>query len=164
MSTAGRVAVPPTATSYQLAPGRSRNMRAIKRTNTKPEIRLRSALHKSGLRFRKDFGLRVGGHLVRPDFVFTKHKIAVFVVGCFWHSWPTHGRTPRVNTGYWHPKLLRTVMRDREQCQLLEAAGWHTIRIWEHVPVDDAVGVVLTAMTRTTKSIHRFARADGGQQ
>ena len=144
--------VVPSAPAYQLTPGRARNMRAVKRSDTKPEIRLRSALHKSGLRFRKDFGIRVDKHLVRPDIVFTKLKIAVFVDGCFWHSCPAHGRIPGVRTEYWSPKLHRTAERDREQNRLLEAAGWQAIRIWEHVDVDDAVAVVLDAMNaRATK-------------
>ncbi|WP_269088223.1 very short patch repair endonuclease [Prescottella equi] len=145
MSGDGPVEVSTPGTAYQLTPGRSRNMRAVKRSGTKPEIRLRSALHKAGLRFRKDFRIRVNGRLVRPDIVFTKLKIAVFVDGCFWHSCPIHGREPRVNTEYWSRKLLRTAQRDREQSQLLEAAGWQAIRIWEHVDVEDAAAVVVTA-------------------
>ncbi|HLI36873.1 MAG TPA: very short patch repair endonuclease, partial [Streptosporangiaceae bacterium] len=67
--------------------GRSANMRAIRRTGTKPEIALRRALHKMGYRYRKDYRLDLaGGRRVRPDIVFTARKVAVFVDGCFWHA------------------------------------------------------------------------------
>jgi DNA mismatch endonuclease (patch repair protein) len=131
--------VPPT-------PGRARNMRAIRRTDTKPEIALRSALHRRGLRFRKDYRLLVAGVYVRPDIVFTRHRVAVFVDGCFWHACPTHGRPPAVNTGYWGPKLRRTMDRDARATSLLTEAGWRVVRIWEHQPVSEAVGAVVETL------------------
>lgn len=146
MATDGPVNASMPAAGYQLTAGRSRNMRAVKRSDTKPEIRLRSALHRTGLRFRKDFGLRVNGRLVRPDIVFTKRKVAVFVDGCFWHSCPEHGRNPGVNKEYWSPKLSRNAERDLEQTRLLESAGWRVVRLWEHVPLDDAIATVTTAL------------------
>jgi len=100
-------------------PGRSRNMAAIRRQDTKPEVELRSALHRSGYRFRKDHPIRAGGKLIRPDIVFTKHKVAIFVDGCFWHSCPIHGRKPIKNEKYWSPKLEGNALRDREQTAAL---------------------------------------------
>ncbi len=77
-------------------------MRAIKRAGTKPEIALRSALHRLGYRYRKDHRLDLAeGLRVRPDIVFTARKVAVFVDGCFWHACPEHGRQPAVNEWYW---------------------------------------------------------------
>src|SRR5258708_12960495 len=94
--------------------GRSANMRAIRRTDTKPELALRRALHAMGYRFRKDYRLDLdGGRRVRPDIAFTARRVAVFVDGCFWHACPDHGSRPAVNQGYWTPKLLRNVERDR---------------------------------------------------
>jgi DNA mismatch endonuclease, patch repair protein len=61
---------------------------------------------------------------VRPDVVFTRVKVAVFVDSCFWHSCPEHGRRPTANEWYWEPKLRRTVERDRQADAALEAAGW----------------------------------------
>jgi len=122
-------------------------MQAIRRADTKPEIRLRSALHALGFRYRKDFPIRIDGRLIRPDIVFTRRKIVVFVDGCFWHSCPEHGRNPAVNERYWSPKLRRNAERDREQTRLLESAGWRVLRIWEHVPLDDAVATVTTSLT-----------------
>ena len=80
-------------------------MRAIRRAGTKPEIALRSALHRLGYRYRKDHRLDLAdGVRVRPDIVFTARKVAVFVDGCFWHACPAHGREPAVNEWYWAPE------------------------------------------------------------
>jgi DNA mismatch endonuclease, patch repair protein len=117
---------------YRTSPGRSRNMAAIRRNDTKPELAVRSALHGRGYRFRKDFRLDVGGLRPRPDVVFTRHKVAVFIDGCFWHACPEHSASPRNNTAYWGPKLRGNVERDRRYDQALESAGWITIRAWEH--------------------------------
>ena len=84
-------------------------MRAIRRVDTKPELALRSALHRRGYRFRKDYRLDLdAGARVRPDIAFTARRVAVFVDGCFWHACPEHGRDPAVNEWYWAPKLRRT--------------------------------------------------------
>lgn len=79
---------------------------------------------------------------MRPDLVFPRRRVAVFVDGCFWHVCPEHGREPTRNEWYWTPKLRRNVERDRAADAALEAAGWRVIRIWEHVPVEEAAAVV----------------------
>jgi DNA mismatch endonuclease, patch repair protein len=107
-------------------------MAGIRSRDTKPEMALRSALHRLGYRFRKDYAIRVDGKLIRPDIAFTKRRIAIFVDGCFWHCCPEHGRQPQVNGEYWSPKLRRNVARDSEQTRALEAAGWIVVRFWEH--------------------------------
>nr|WP_245866319.1 DNA mismatch endonuclease Vsr [Prauserella marina] len=78
--------------------------------------------------------------------VFTARKIAVFVDGCFWHACPEHGRQPTTNDWYWTPKLRRNVERDRRADEVLVAAGWVVIRIWEHEPLDTAFKRVTTAI------------------
>jgi DNA mismatch endonuclease (patch repair protein) len=103
-----------------------------RRTDTKPEVALRSALHAAGLRFRKDYRLDLGGVRFRPDVVFTRAKVAVFIDGCFWHSCPIHGTRPARNADYWLPKLARNVERDREQDTALAAHDWLSMRAWEH--------------------------------
>ena len=113
-------------------------MQANRRRDTEPELALRSALHRAGYRFRRDLSLKVGGMRVRPDIVFTRHKVAVFVDGCFWHCCPEHGRQPSVNGWYWSPKLERNRVRDLRNTEVLEAAGWRVIRIWEHEDIADA--------------------------
>lgn len=119
-----------------------------RRTGTKPEAALRSALHAAGCRFRKDFRLDLGVVRPRPDVVFTRVKVAVFVDGCYWHSCPLHGTQPKANAEYWTPKLARNVERDREHDHALRAAGWTVVRIWEHVPVAEAVEIVTAALKK----------------
>lgn len=126
-------------------------MAAIRRTDTKPEIVLRRALHARGKRYRKDFPIRTGGKLIRPDIAFTRLRIAVFVDGCFWHSCPKHGQRPKNNTEYWSPKLARNVERDRLQTALLQDAGWTVIRFWEHESTDDMVSVVVRTIRMAEK-------------
>jgi DNA mismatch endonuclease, patch repair protein len=129
------------------SPGRSANMRAIRRTDTKPEIVLRQALHKLGYRYRKDYRLDLEtGRRVRPDIAFTARRVAIFVDGCFWHACPEHGRNPAVNDWYWSPKLRKNVERDRAADEMLAAAGWSVVRIWEHESLDAAVAAVVAAV------------------
>lgn len=110
----------------------SRIGRANRRADTTPEVLLRSALHRQGLRFRKDHLVRAAGVRVRPDVVFTRSKIAVFVDGCFWHQCPEHSSTPNRNPDYWIPKLQANVGRDRRVDAALGEEGWVVVRIWEH--------------------------------
>lgn len=117
-----------------------------RRVDTKPEIALRSALHRAGLRFRKDYRLDLDSTRVKPDIVFTRAKVAVFVDGCFWHCCPEHGTQPSRNVDYWLPKLRRNVERDGEQDAALTADGWRVIRVWEHVPIEQAVARVTRAV------------------
>jgi DNA mismatch endonuclease, patch repair protein len=127
--------------------GRAANMRAIRRTDTKPEIALRRALHRQGYRFRKDYRLDLAdGKRVRPDIAFTARRVAVFVDGCFWHACPEHGSRPANNVWYWEPKLRKNVERDRAADAALSAAGWDVVRVWEHEPIDAAVKAVLAAL------------------
>jgi DNA mismatch endonuclease (patch repair protein) len=122
-------------------------MRAIRRTGTKPELALRSALHRQGYRFRKDYRLDLAdGARVRPDIAFTARRVAVFVDGCFWHVCPEHGRDPAVNEWYWAPKLRRNIERDRAADAALAAAGWQVVRVWEHEPLDAAIAAVVTVL------------------
>jgi DNA mismatch endonuclease (patch repair protein) len=126
--------------------GRTANMKANRRTDTKPELRLRSALHALGYRYRKDHRLDLPLRRVRPDIAFTSRKVAVFVDGCFWHACPEHGSKPKNNEWYWSPKLARNVERDREADNALADAGWTVVRLWEHVPVEDAIAAVVQAV------------------
>jgi DNA mismatch endonuclease, patch repair protein len=69
---------------------------------------------------------------VRPDFVFAKRRVAVFVDGCFWHGCPQHATHPRGNAGFWKDKLGRNRWRDLEVNATLRRTGWRVLRIWEH--------------------------------
>ncbi|MDC7120266.1 very short patch repair endonuclease [Cellulomonas fimi] len=126
--------------------GRSRNMRAIRRSNTKPELAVRRLLHAAGYRYRVDLRLDLPGARVRPDIVFTRRKVAVFIDSCFFHCCPIHGRVPAANTGYWQPKLGRNVERDRLADEALRAAGWTVVRAWSHELPDDVVERVVAVL------------------
>jgi DNA mismatch endonuclease (patch repair protein) len=132
---------------YATSPGRSRNMAANRRTDTKPEIAVRSALHRRGHRFRKDHRISLGGVTPRPDIVFTRAKVAVFIDGCFWHACAQHSRPPRQNTAYWGPKLQGNIDRDARHDRVLHDAGWMVLRIWEHEPVKTAVERIEICLT-----------------
>jgi DNA mismatch endonuclease (patch repair protein) len=121
-------------------------MRANPRRDTRPESQLRSLLHAQGYRFRKDLPIQVAGGRVRPDIVFTRRRLAVFVDGCFWHRCPLHGTSPRANQWYWGPKLDRNVERDRWADERLHAVGWTVLRIWEHEDPAAAAAQVARAL------------------
>lgn len=123
-------------------------MRANHRTDTKPEIAVRSAVHALGLRFRKDHPIRLAGRVVRPDIVFTRHKLAVFIDGCFWHCCPEHGNVPAANGDYWRPKLERNVARDRAIDETLATSGWTVLRAWEHEEAGDVAAKIAAAIDR----------------
>jgi len=69
---------------------------------------------------------------VRPDFVFRRARVAVFVDGCFWHGCPRHGTKPKGNAAFWRKKLSGNRTRDALVNRALRRAGWRVIRIWEH--------------------------------
>lgn len=125
-------------------------MKGNRKVGSKPETQLRSLLHGLGYRFRKNFSIHAGELRVKPDVVFTKKRLAVFVDGCFWHRCPIHGTEPSVNTSYWEPKLTRNVDRDRRVDEALSGAGWRVIRIWEHEPVDEAALAIANALGAET--------------
>ncbi|MGH3673817.1 MAG: very short patch repair endonuclease [Pseudonocardiaceae bacterium] len=102
--------------------------------DTVPELMLRRALHARGLRFRK--GLR--GLPGRPDIVFPRARLAIFVDGCFWHRCPQHRSMPKNNGAWWDAKLQANVERDRRQDAALRDAAWTVLRVWEHEDVDVA--------------------------
>ena len=106
---------------------RSKIMSRIRSKNTSPEQTLRKELWKRGLRYRVHY--EIPG---RPDIVFPKQKVAIFVDGCFWHMCPSCFSMPKSNLDYWEPKLKRNIMRDKRINAMLEKQGWKVIRIWEH--------------------------------
>ena len=127
---------------------RSYNMSRIRSRDTKPELRLRQHLWRAGLR-----GYRLHVKLPgKPDLVFGRRRVAVFVDGCFWHGCPKcgDGRAPLTNTSYWGMKRLVNQERDRRQSRELRAKGWKVVRIWEH-----------EVMRNPERCVARIARALG---
>ena len=136
------------------SPAATKTMRSNRRSDTKPEVSLRSLLHRSGLRFRKDYHIRLsGGKAVHADIAFTRLRMAVFVDGCFWHCCPDHGTIPKSNREYWVPKLKQNVDRDRTIDRELPAAGWRVLRFWEHVDLEEAKVAVLSALDQSEHQI-----------
>ena len=117
---------------------RSWNMGRIKSKNTKPELILRSLLHKAGYRFRLNGKvskkLYFKGSLPgKPDIVLAKYKTVIFVHGCFWHRHKNckNATTPKTNTDYWIEKFTKNINRDRTNVIKLKELGWQTIIVWE---------------------------------
>lgn len=117
-----------------ISPTVSAAMSRMPRRNTVPEKRLRRALHADGLRFRIGVGSLPG----RPDIVFTRARIAVFVDGCYWHQCPEHSSLPKNNRAWWESKFAGNLERDRRIDQLLQREGWLVVHVWEHEAVSDA--------------------------
>lgn len=122
-------------------------MRANRRRDTGPELALRRELHRRGLRYRVDYA-PVRGLRCRPDVVFTRARLVVFVDGCFWHSCPLHATRPAANADWWREKLDANVQRDRRNDRDLQAAGWRVLRIWEHEASSDAADRVEARLVR----------------
>lgn len=128
--------------------------------DTGPERRLRSALHRRGLRYRVN---RRAEPDVRTtvDVVFGPAKVAVFVDGCFWHRCPEHGTLPRANADWWLRKLEANVARDRRNDDALKSRGWKVIRLWEHDdPEDSADMVARIVRQRIHEATHTACRSD----
>lgn len=121
-------------------------MKANRRRDTGPERELRSLLHGRGYRFRIDRPVKLADRTARPDILFSRQRLAVYVDGCFWHSCPTHGTQPKANSAFWRAKLAANVVRDRRINEALETAGWRVLRVWEHTPVPLAAELVVRAL------------------
>jgi DNA mismatch endonuclease (patch repair protein) len=104
-------------------------MRAVPRLDTTPELDLRRALHRLGLRYR----LHVRSLPGSPDIVFARSRVAVFVHGCYWHRHEgcRLATTPKSNADFWQEKFRDNVARDRRAVERLDARGWAVIVAWQ---------------------------------
>ncbi len=103
-------------------------MRANRRRDTGPELRIRQRLFARGYRFRVDYPvLRKPSR--RADIAFTRIKLAIFIDGCFWHGCPEHGSMAKSNEGYWRDKIRANKVRDLDTNERLEREGWLVARI-----------------------------------
>ncbi|MXW40845.1 MAG: DNA mismatch endonuclease Vsr [Synechococcus sp. SB0668_bin_15] len=128
---------------------RSELMAGIRSCNTTPELAVRRIAHRMGLRFRLHRKDLPG----RPDLVFPKHRLVVFVHGCFWHRHEgcRHASIPKSRTDFWMTKLAANVARDRRQEAALQALGWQVLVIWGCETGDSmAVERRLAALTRSS--------------
>jgi DNA mismatch endonuclease (patch repair protein) len=116
---------------------RSKLMSCIRSKDTKIEKQIRSLLHRSGFRFRKHVTTLPG----KPDIVFPRHRVVVFLDGDFWHGYRCHTWLPKL-APYWRLKIARNRTRDRNNFQRLRRQGWKVIRLWEHQIKRDADGCV----------------------
>ncbi len=106
---------------------RSYCMSRVRGKDTKPEILVRSALHRRGLRFRKHVSELPG----RPDIVFPRAKIVVFIDGDFWHGYEFEKWESKLSP-FWHKKIGDNIGRDKRNFGRLLDMGWRVLRIWQH--------------------------------
>lgn len=133
-------------------------MSRVRGKNTSPEMRVRKTAHALGFRFRLHRKDLPG----KPDLVFPKHRIAVFVHGCFWHRHPDCKKAgmPKSKKKFWKAKFDRNVLRDRENVAALERMGWTVKVLWECETKDaerlpELVAAVLGAKKKHKASARR---------
>ncbi|MFC9700184.1 very short patch repair endonuclease [Streptomyces sp. NPDC056943] len=133
------------STSSRMSKQRSRD--------TGVEMALRRILHASGLRYRVH-RRPLKGVRREADIVFGPAKVAVFVDGCFWHACPEHATWPKRNSEFWRTKIEKNRTRDANTDARLEAAGWVSVRVWEHEAADEAAARV-AAVVKARKALLR---------
>lgn len=107
---------------------RSRMMSGIQGKNTKPELQIRSALHRRGFRFRVHYEKLPG----KPDIALPKYRALILIHGCFWHGHGCHlFKWPKTNSEFWRQKIEGNANRDRRRLTLYRQSGWRTLIIWE---------------------------------
>lgn len=124
---------------------RHKNMSHIRSKDTKPEVLLRKALWKRGIRYRKNYAVLPG----KPDIALTRYKIAIFVDGDFWHArdhQDSPGEQVASNKEYWQNKLKNNVERDKAVNDVLTEDGWLVLRFWSSdvmKHLDDCINQIL---------------------
>lgn len=120
---------------------RSEIMSHIKSKNTSIELLVRKQLFALGFRYRVNYKTLPG----KPDIVFTKKKVAIFIHGCFWHGHEIgcrYSHVPQSHAEYWSEKVGRTKERDAKHIHELKANGWRVLTVWECEIRKDLHGVV----------------------
>lgn len=103
-------------------------MQSIRSVNTVPEKMVATELRRRKIYFAQHDAKITG----KPDFIFRRKKVAVFIDSDFWHGHPKRGVMPKSNVAYWMNKIERNKQRDRKVTQSLKREGWKVIRIWEY--------------------------------
>jgi DNA mismatch endonuclease (patch repair protein) len=141
-------------TTIETNKARSAQMALIKARDTKPELKVRRAMHAAGLRFRL-YAQNLPG---RPDLVFPSRRIAVFVHGCFWHQHPDPNcklaRMPKSRLEFWRPKLEGNRQLDLRKCHELEAQGWFALEVWECQTGDNDLEALAVRIRQTPACGH----------
>ena len=137
---------------------RSRMMAGIRGKDTKPELSLRRALHREGLRYR----LHVAGLPGRPDILLPRYHALVQVHGCFWHRHEdcSFCTTPASNAGFWKVKFRETVKRDKQNLDALRKLGWRVAIVWECAIKDlgaEAVAEKIAAWLRSNRAFKEIS-------
>ena len=127
--------------NVEVSPKVSERMRNQRIVDTKPESDIARACFGLGLRYRKN--VEIPEAKTRGDLVFKKHKLVVFVDGCFWHGCPWHYRTPKTRSEWWDAKIEKNKKRDVIKTRKLRRLGWKVVRVWEHVDPDKAANKIL---------------------
>lgn len=130
---------------------RSWNMSRIRCKDTKPELIVRSLLHRMGFRFRVNRKDLPG----KPDLTLAKYRTVIFVHGCFWHRHKhcKGATTPSTRREFWEKKFNGNVARDRRNSRKLQKEGWKVLILWECEVVADPIGIAM----RTAKALGRKA-------
>ena len=128
---------------------RSKNMSHIKSKDTSIELKVRKYLFSLGYRYRVNYKELPG----KPDIVFTKKKIAIFIHGCYWHGHNCNSRYAHVsksNTDYWNTKIQRNQERDKRNIEQLGKDGWKVIVLWE-CEIKENFGIIQGNLIRIFK-------------
>lgn len=125
---------------------RSAVMRRVKGRDTSLERKVRSALHRRGLRFRLRYPLPG-----KPDIVFVRARVVIFIDSCFWHGCPQHLRMPKSNQDYWQRKIQRNIERDDQINTSYRYSDWESLRFWEHELKEDFDACI----EKIAKTIHK---------
>lgn len=128
-----------------------------KRRDTKPEVELRSALHRMGFRFRVD--VAINGSRRKSDIVFAADRVVAYVDGCFWHGCPEHGTIPKQNREWWIEKLKANRARDADTNKKLAEDGWTVLRFWEHEDPHASAAIVRAAILAARVAVPRPVRS-----
>lgn len=142
---------------WEATDARRAHMARFGRRDTAPELALRRELHARGRRFFVDRRIsRVTR--ARPDLVFPRARVAVFVDGCFWHWCEEHAHLPKANAALWRTKLLANRQRDAWHDAVLRSEGWRVVRLWEHEDATAAADAVERELDRWAAILRGHAR------
>jgi DNA mismatch endonuclease (patch repair protein) len=145
--------------TFQNVPvGHSGRMRAIKdRGNKSTEARIRAKLVRAGIR---GWRMHPEGLPGKPDILFPRQRVVVFVDGCYWHGCPCCVRPRKVNSGYWTAKIEGNRRRDANNTRKLEEQGYRVVRVWEHELKEPGAGDWLHGLREAIGEMGAGERAD----